>query len=91
MSTSLLSEPVLPTSAYVTYPPTRGIQLSAMLHMGEPNDRPNHMLLPAVKGLSVTWLMMLARCRLGHANPAITMSVYSHALKHQDEEAARVT
>ena len=26
--------------------------------------------------------------RLGHANPAITMSVYAHALKRQDDEAA---
>ena len=26
--------------------------------------------------------------RLGHANSAITMSVYAHALERQDEEAA---
>ncbi len=28
--------------------------------------------------------------RLGHANPSITMSVYAHAMRRQDEEAARV-
>lgn len=44
-----------------------------------------HASLLLSKGLPVTNVAQ----RLGHANPAITMQVYAHAMKRQDEEAAR--
>ncbi|MDP2727381.1 MAG: tyrosine-type recombinase/integrase, partial [Dehalococcoidia bacterium] len=44
-----------------------------------------HASLLLAKGLPVTAVSQ----RLGHANAAITMTVYAHALKSQDDEAAR--
>lgn len=44
-----------------------------------------HASLLLAKGLPVTTVSQ----RLGHANAAITMTVYAHSLKRQDEEAAK--
>ncbi len=45
-----------------------------------------HASLLLSKGLPIT----AVSSRLGHANPSVTMSVYAHAMKRQDEEAAKV-
>lgn len=45
--------------------------------------RHQHATLLLYQGLPVT----AVSARLGHANPAITMGIYAHALKHQDEQA----
>ena len=46
--------------------------------------RHQHATLLLDQGLTVT----AVSARLGHANPAITIGMYAHALKHQDEQAA---
>jgi integrase len=82
--TSLTGQPLEPSAV------TRGTQ-RACERLGLPYLTPHqlrhlHATLLLAEGVPIP----AVSARLGHATPSITMSVYAHAVRRQDEEAAQV-